>query len=251
MSGRDYRFRQQTASRQVDPFDGILLVDKPSGPTSHDVVDEIRRRFNLRKVGHGGTLDPQATGLLVILMGKGTKLSESLMRSDRVYDGIMRLGISTDTHDGQGKIVGEGDWSSVTEEQLRKAMEDLTGDIMQTPPMVSAVKKDGVPLYKLARKGKTVERKPKLVHVYTFALVDFTPPTAAFRVKCTKGTYVRTLCADVGDALGCGAHVEALRRTSSGDFDVQNAVTLVDLLAMDREELLKKIIPIQRVVLSS
>ncbi len=230
-----------------DPFDGILLVDKPAGMTSHDVVDRIRRRFRLKKVGHAGTLDPQCTGLLVLMLGRGTKLAERLMGADKVYEGVMRLGIATDTQDAEGKVLREADWSGVTEAALRAQMEKLQGDLMHTPPMVSAVKQGGVPLYKLARKGRTVERKAKLVHIYYFRLNAFEPPLASFTLKCTKGVYVRTLCAEIGDALECGAHLAQLRRTQSGNRLLADARTLEDILKMDVSALSEVVIPMNRV----
>jgi tRNA pseudouridine55 synthase len=226
-----------------DPFDGILLVDKPSGPTSHDVVDRLRRHFRLKKVGHGGTLDPAATGLLIILLGRGTRLSERFMSSDKTYAGVMRLGIATDTQDADGTVVREADPSGVTREQLLAAMAPFKGDLYQTPPMVSAIKHAGVPLYKLARRGEEVERKPRLIHIYELRLEDFTPPRATFLLRCTKGTYVRTICHDIGEALGCGAHLEQLRRMASGPFDVAAAVPLDRLLSMEQVQLLDVVIP--------
>jgi len=234
-------------SRQ-DPVDGLLLVDKPEGLTSHDVVDRIRRRFRFRKVGHGGTLDPMATGLLVLLIGRGTRLSERIMSSDKVYEGAMRLGARTDTEDVDGRIVAEADPSGVTEEALRAAMARREGDQLQTPPMVSAVKKDGVPLYKLARRGQTVERAARLIHVYEFTLLGFEPPRARFRLACTKGTYVRTLCADIGEELGCGAFLESLRRTAAGVFRVADAHPLSALLELELPDLLDRVIPAHRIV---
>ena len=153
-----------------DPFDGILIVDKPAGPTSHDVVDCIRRRFALKKVGHGGTLDPAATGLLIILLGRGTRLSERFMSSDKTYEGTLRLGMSTDTQDAEGRPIREADPSGITQDQLLAEMGRFKGDLYQTPPMVSAIKQGGVPLYKLARKGQEVERQPRLIHIYEFRL---------------------------------------------------------------------------------
>jgi tRNA pseudouridine55 synthase len=233
--------------RSLDPFDGILLVDKPAGPTSHDIVDRIRKHFGFRKVGHAGTLDPLATGLLVILIGKGTRLSQQLMGSDKIYEGIMHLGVTTDSQDADGEITAEHDASHVTEHMLQAEMNSWIGDRMQTPPMVSAIKKNGVPLYKLARKGKTVERKPRLIHIYEFTLQEFMPPKAAFRLACTKGTYVRTICADVGTALKCGAYLEQLRRTQSGKLSVSNALPLHDYLALDRRQLEDHIISINTI----
>jgi tRNA pseudouridine55 synthase len=246
MMDRSRKYGGPAPPRGTEPFDGVLLVDKPSGPTSHDIVAMIRRKFRIRKVGHGGTLDPQATGMLVILLGKGTKLSGYFIGSDKTYEGTIRLGISTDSQDAQGKVLSEADCRSVTRGQLEARMSGLEGDIMQTPPMVSARKVNGVPLYKLARKGKTVEREPKLVHVYEFRLTDFRLPRADFVLRCTKGTYVRTLCADVGEALGCGAHLEALRRLQCGEMHIEQAIPVDELLELDRDEFLRRIIPVTR-----
>ena len=183
------RFPPAVASPEAS---GILLVDKPRGPTSHDVVARVRGRFKVKKVGHGGTLDPMATGLLVLLLGRATKLSDRVMGHDKAYEGTMRLGVETDTQDADGEIVAERDWRGVTREALEEAMRALEGDQLQTPPMASARKVGGVPLYKLARQGKTVEREARPIYVYRFELTGFEPPEARFRVACTKGTYVRT-----------------------------------------------------------
>ncbi|MDY0144572.1 MAG: tRNA pseudouridine(55) synthase TruB [Kiritimatiellia bacterium] len=220
------------SSLSLGPLDGLLLVDKPSGPTSHDIVAKIRYQFRIPKVGHGGTLDPMATGLLVILLGKGTKISERVMGHDKTYEGVFRLGIETDSQDADGKIVAEHDPAGVTAEQVAEQLRTRLGDQMQMPPMVSAIKIKGVPLYKLARKGQTVERPPKLVHLYRFDLLDFTPPDVRFVVECTKGTYVRTLAHDIGQALGVGAHLTQLRRTHIGRLDIANAATFDELLAL-------------------
>jgi tRNA pseudouridine55 synthase len=230
----------------IDPSDGVLLVDKPSGPTSHDIVDRIRNRFGFKKVGHGGTLDPQATGLLVILVGRGTKLSNQIIGSDKSYEGAMKLGVSTDSQDAQGRIIREEDSGFVTREMLEAEMCKFTGDIMQTPPMVSAVKVKGVPLYKRARKGHVVEREPKLIHVYRFEIIRLDLPRAFFAVECTKGTYVRTLCSDVGDNLGCGAHLEELCRTRCGNLHLKDAVSMAEILEMSRTELTERIVPLSR-----
>lgn len=231
---------------ELDPWDGVLVVDKPSGMTSHDVVAMIRRQFKIPKVGHGGTLDPQATGLLLILLGRGTKLSDELMASDKVYEGEMLLGVTTDSQDADGAVVSERDPSGVTSEALSAALAKYTGDMMQTPPMVSAVKVNGVPLYKMARKGKVVEREPRFVHVYEFRLISLEMPRARFVVRCTKGTYVRTLCADVGEALGCGAHLSALRRTRSGMFSIEEALPLDTLLGLTVGGLVEKVISVRK-----
>lgn len=226
----------------LGPADGLLLVDKPSGPTSHDIVARIRRQFRIPKVGHGGTLDPMATGLLILLLGKGTKISNRVMGHDKTYEGIFRLGIETDSQDADGQIVAEHDPSAVTAEHVAEQLALRRGDQMQTPPMVSAIKINGVPLYKLARKGQTVERPPKLIHVYTFDLLDFSPPDVRFRVECTKGTYVRTLAHDIGQALGVGAHLRQLRRTRIGRLDIANATPLDELL--QRPSLDSAVIPL-------
>ena len=231
--------------QEFSPFDGVLLVNKTAGPTSHDVVDSIRKRFRFKKVGHGGTLDPQATGLLIILLGKATKLSSHFLGSDKTYEGRVRFGISTDSHDADGEVVSEKDCSGLTQEQVEEAMKKFKGDMMQTPPMVSAVKVKGVPLYKSARKGKEVEREPRFIHVYDFRLTKVELPSADFIIKCTKGTYVRTICADLGDALGCGAHLEKLNRTQSGDLKLEDAVGFNEIMEMNPDELRKKIISIR------
>ncbi len=239
------RFNTPAPPRDVhSPFDGFLLIDKPGGPTSHDIVAAVRRRFRIEKVGHGGTLDPAATGLLILLLGRATKFSDRVMGGDKTYEGTLRLGASTTTQDADGEPVDRGDPSGVTEEALAAALQGFQGDQYQVPPMVSAIKKDGVPLYKLARKGQTVERAPRLVHVYEFRLLRFGIPDSLIRVRCTKGTYVRTLCHDVGEALGCHGHLAALRRTRSGSFDVARAVPFDALLAMQREELPPRILPL-------
>lgn len=232
------------AAPKHDPFDGILLVDKPSGMTSHDVVDRIRGHFRLRKVGHGGTLDPMATGLLIILLGRGTKLSQRIMGTDKEYEGIMRLGERTDTQDADGDVLETKDFSRITREQVEAEMGKRRGDQMQMPPMVSAIKKNGVPLYKLARKGQEVEREARFIHVYRFDLIDFTPPDAQFTLKCTKGTYVRTLCDDIGAALECGAHLAQLRRTAIGNLRVDHAQPLDKLIEGSLEELGSHVTPV-------
>ena len=220
-------------------LDGILCVDKPVGFTSHDVVALVRRRFRLEKVGHGGTLDPSATGLLILLLGKATKLSDRIMGGDKVYKGVMRLGVETSTQDAEGEALRTGDLSKVTEPALREAMAALTGDLQQIPPMVSAIKKGGVALYKLARKGEVVEREPRLVHIYDFKLLEFGIPDSQIEVRCSKGTYVRTLCHDVGLSLGCYGHLATLRRLKSGNFDIAQAISVDALKKLHTQDDLK------------
>ena len=229
--------------QEFSAFDGALLIDKPSGPTSHDVVDAIRRRFGIKKVGHCGTLDPNATGLLIIVLGRGTKLSEKLMSDDKVYEGTIKFGETTDSYDSDGDLVASLPVPLLTLEQLNEAAAEFVGDLMQTPPMVSAVKKDGVPLYKLARKGVEVERKPKLIHVYTFRFASYEEPLGRFRVACTKGTYVRSLVHELGEKVGCGAHLTQLRRITSGRFEVEDALPLDQALELSPADLGKRVIP--------
>ena len=231
--------------RESDPYDGVLIVDKPSGPTSHDVVDIIRRKFNFRKTGHGGTLDPLATGVLVILIGRATKLSNAFISSDKTYEGTIRLGTSTSSYDADGEITDNRDPEGITDEMLATAMKVRVGDMMQTPPMVSAVKVNGVPLYKSARKGREIERKARLIHVYGFELLSYTPPDGTFRLACTKGTYVRSLCHEIGEELGCGAHLAALRRTVAGCFTIDQALPLDKLTCLSHKELLPHIQPMR------
>jgi tRNA pseudouridine55 synthase len=229
--------------QEFTSLDGAILVDKPAGLTSHDVVDAIRRQFGIKKVGHCGTLDPNATGLLIIVLGRGTKLSERLMGDDKVYEGTVKFGEATDSHDSDGELTGSLPVMPMTMEQLNEEAATFVGDQMQTPPMVSAIKKNGVPLYKLARQGLEVEREPRLIHIYHFRFTEYAEPLGKFRVACTKGTYIRSLAHDLGQKLGCGAHLTALRRCASGKFEVADALPLKALLQMNDLQLEKKVIP--------
>jgi tRNA pseudouridine55 synthase len=224
-------------------LDGALLIDKPSGPTSHDIVDAIRRKFGIKKVGHCGTLDPNATGLLIIVLGRATKLSEKLMGEDKVYEGTIKFGESTDSYDSDGEMTGSMPVPPMTLDQLNADAASFIGDQMQTPPMVSAIKKDGVPLYKLHRKGIEVERPSRLIHIYNFRFTEYQEPVGTFRVACTKGTYVRSIAHDLGQKLGCGAHLQTLRRTTSGKFEVTDAIPVNDLLNFSASALEKRVIP--------
>ena len=228
---------------EIGALDGALLVDKPAGPTSHDVVAIIRRHFQIPKVGHCGTLDPGATGLLIIVLGRGTKLSEKLMASDKVYEGEAKFGETTDSYDADGEIVTTHPVPALELQRLNDEAARFAGDLMQTPPMVSAVKHQGVPLYKLARKGLEVERKERLVHIYTYRFTRYEEPIGTFRVGCTKGTYVRSLVHDLGQRLGCGAHLRSLRRIDSGMFSVNDATPLAQLRQWSTDELKKHVIP--------
>src|SRR6202041_1509064 len=229
--------------QEFSSLDGAILIDKPAGPTSHDVVDAIRRRFQIKKVGHCGTLDPNATGLLIIVLGRGTKLSEKLMGDDKVYEGTIKFGETTNSYDADGEILETKSVPPLTLDALNEEAAKFIGDQMQMPPMVSAIKMNGVPLYKLARKGIEVEREPRLVHIYNFRFTNYTEPYGKFRVACTKGTYVRSLAHDLGQKLGCGAHLTTLRRSASGKFDVADALPLDAVLKLSAAELEKRVLP--------
>jgi len=224
-------------------LDGAILIDKPAGPTSHDVVDAIRRQFGIKKVGHCGTLDPNATGLLIIVLGRGTKLSEKLMSDDKVYEGDIKFGETTDSYDVDGEILETKLVPPLTLDQLNELAATFVGDQMQMPPMVSAIKKNGVPLYKLARKGIEVVREPRLVHIYNFRFTNYTEPLGTFKLACTKGTYVRSVAHDLGQKIGCGANLATLRRSVAGKFDVVDAKPLDDVLRMTPNEFEKRVIP--------
>jgi tRNA pseudouridine55 synthase len=229
--------------RAPDPYDGILLVDKPTEWTSHDVVAKIRNTFKLSKCGHGGTLDPLATGLLVLLIGKGTKLSDRIMTGDKTYEGTMHLGITTDSQDADGEILEEKDASHITREMVEEViLKNYMGKIEQIPPMVSAIKKDGVPLYKMARKGLEIEREPRKLEIFEFEVTGFENPLVHFRVKSTKGTYVRTLAHDIGNELGVGGSLDSLRRTNSGPLSLDKAHTMEEIMECDKESLEQKMI---------
>src|SRR5438552_14231098 len=241
------RFWRKLVQQSSATPDGVLLVDKAAGMTSHDVVALVRRRLQIRKVGHCGTLDPIATGLLLLTLGRGTKIQDLLMSDDKEYAGTFMLGVTTDTQDRQGKVIQERPVPALDENQIRAAFEKFRGDFYQLPPMVSAKKHAGVPLYKLARQGKVVEREPRLVHVYRYTIDRIVLPEIDFSVLCSKGFYVRTYVHDIGEALGCGAHLKSLRRTKSGRFDVTNAITVDEIKNSEPDEILKRILSLPEV----
>ena len=216
---------------------GVLLVNKPKDWTSHDIVAFIRSRFNVLKCGHCGTLDPAATGLLVVVLGKFTKLSQKFIGEDKAYEGTILLGTETDSQDMDGNIIRQNDWSAVTEAQLRDVFASFVGDIEQIPPMVSAVKKGGERLYELARKGQEIEREPKPISIYSIDISRVALPYADFTVNCSKGTYIRTLCADVGAKLGCGAALYRLNRLRSGEFSLNDAVDIETIRQWTQDDL--------------
>ena len=236
--------------KEFNALDGALLIDKPAGPTSHDIVDTIRQCYRIKKVGHCGTLDPAATGLLVLLLGRATKLSQKLMTNDKVYVGSIRLGETTNTYDAEGEINETKLVPNLTIDDLQETANDFLGDQMQLPPMVSAIKINGTPLHKLARKGLEVERRERFIHLYKFLISEYESPIAWFKIACTKGTYVRSLAHDFGRALGCGAHLAGLRRTTSGRFKVSDATQLEELTTLSPSDLAKRVVPMLQLAAS-
>jgi len=228
-------------------IDGVLPIDKATGMTSHDVVAIARRVLGTKKIGHCGTLDPLATGLLLLTLGRATKIQDLLMSEDKEYVGTMKLGEITDSQDSDGEVIETHEVPELSPDQIESAFAKYDGDFYQTPPMVSAIKKDGVPLYKLARQGKTIEREPRFVHIYAHQILDVKPAEIDFKVVCSKGFYVRTYAHDIGSDLGCGAHLSALRRTKSGRFDVDMAFPAADLKTASRETILEKLLTLPQV----
>ncbi|MEN9404666.1 MAG: tRNA pseudouridine synthase [Verrucomicrobiota bacterium] len=225
-------------------IEGVLLVDKPKGLTSHDVVYRLRRKLQMKKIGHAGTLDPMATGVLVMLIGKATRISQYLMSVDKIYEGEATLGVVTDSQDAEGEVMETRPVPALTEAQAREVMKTFLGDQYQTPPMHSAIKKNGVPLYKLARQGEEVEREPRFIRISAFNLLSFALPKLTFDLHCTKGTYVRTVAHDLGQKLGCGAHLSALRRTGSGKFKIDQCLPLEAIEELSLAEIEKRLIPV-------
>ncbi|MBI3988547.1 MAG: tRNA pseudouridine(55) synthase TruB [candidate division NC10 bacterium] len=214
---------------------GVLNINKPAGITSHDVVDAVRKILAMRKIGHTGTLDPIATGVLPLCVGRATKIAQYLTQADKEYLITMRLGVTTDTLDADGKVLSQVEDFTVEQKKLQEIMQGFVGEIQQIPPLFSAKKVGGVRLYKLARQGGEVERKPITVKVYELQLLSYEPPFVRFFVRCSKGTYARALCDDIGRALGCGAHLVSLVRTKSGPFDIKDALTLDQLKEQTRQ----------------
>ena len=231
-----------------DNFEGgVICINKPEGITSHDVVGKLRRLFGTRQVGHTGTLDPMATGVLTVMIGRAVKASEYLTAEDKSYTAGVRLGITTDTEDTSGTVITQYSGDLPCLSQVRAAAEQLTGDIMQTPPMYSALKVDGKKLVDLARKGVEIEREARPITVRKFQ-VEPTDRADEFilNVECSKGTYIRTLCADLGGILGCGAAMSSLNRTASGTFTLEDAYTLEQIEKMPFEERLALLYPVEK-----
>jgi tRNA pseudouridine55 synthase len=223
-------------------IEGVLLVDKPAAHTSHDVVARLRGILRMKRIGHAGTLDPMATGLLVILVGKATRISQYLVSLDKEYEGTVELGKTTNSQDADGELMATRPVPPLDEAALRAALAGFIGDQYQLPPMFSAIKIDGVPLYKSARRGEEVEREPRFVRVVSWDLLGLALPRFDFRMRVSKGTYVRTLAHDLGEKLGCGGHLAALRRTATGAFRVSEAATLEQLEALSFPEIEQRLI---------
>jgi len=228
-------------------MDGAVLVDKPVGLSSNRVLQEVKKLFGARKAGHAGTLDPLASGLLVVLFGEATKLSSVLLDADKEYVASVKLGEATSTGDAEGEVVERSD-VAVGSGEIEAALERFRGDIEQVPPMYSALKRDGVPLYKLARRGETVDRPARRVRIEELELRQFQPPLVELRIRCSKGTYVRTLAEDLGRALGTCAHLAALRRTASGGLRVHDAAGLEALEALPQADRESRIVPLERLL---
>ncbi len=227
------------------PPSGVLLIDKDRGMTSHDAVAIARRALGIKKIGHCGTLDPMATGLLILVINKATKLQDLLMGENKEYEGTLTLGVETSTQDAEGEIISSQPVGEITAKDIRLAFDRYKGVFDQIPPMVSAIKKDGVPLYKLARKGQEVVREPRRVEVQNYHIDSIALPDVSFTVQCSKGFYVRSYASDIGRDLGCGAHLSALRRTRSGYFTVDGAIKAMDMKTMPREDIFRAMLSLE------
>jgi len=221
-------------------MDGILIIDKPDGITSYQVVNTVKRVTRVEKAGHGGTLDPLATGVLAVFLNRATRLVPFLMNDTKRYRATMRLGIETDTQDREGRIIAESASFPVDPLEITRAVHSLSGVIAQVPPMYSALKHRGTPLYKLARRGICLDRPARSVHIYRMQVLAVQPPLVTFEVDCSPGTYIRTLCADIGHQLGCGAHLVSLTRLSCGSFELDDAVSFQDVPSLGERDVLKR-----------
>lgn len=222
-------------------MNGVLVVDKPKGPTSSDVVQIVRRALKVKKAGHTGTLDPMATGVLPLCLGDATRIAQVLTDGNKSYDATLKLGVTTDTLDAEGAVLQTRAVPTLTRERLEQVFAAFRGALKQTPPMYSAIKKDGKRLYELARAGEEVEREARAVTVFSLTLNDFTSDELKLSVACSKGFFVRTLAADIGEALGCGAHLTALRRTQSGPFAIARAIPLQEIVDKGAEAVAGKL----------
>ena len=218
-----------TFPKQTRMIEGILVVNKPMGLTSHDVVQDVRRKFRMQQVGHAGTLDPLATGVLVVLLGRSTKLFNQFVDMDKAYRATLILGTATDSADIQGKVLARSPYEHITREQMEEVFRRSASETEQVPPMVSAVKVQGKKLYQLARKGIAIERRARPIKIHSLELKDFSPPLVQFYLECSKGTYVRQIAEDVGKKLGCGACITQIERTKVGPFHIAEAVNLEEI----------------------
>jgi tRNA pseudouridine55 synthase len=216
-------------------MNGIVIIDKPQGWTSQDVTARLRRVFNTKRIGHGGTLDPMATGVLPVFVGRATRGVEFFEHAEKTYETVLRLGITTDTEDITGTVLTQAD-VSLTQARLEQVLQQFRGEIMQVPPMYSALKVNGQKLCDLARKGKEVERMPRPITIHELTLLDVEAESIRLRVRCSKGTYIRTLCKDIGQALGCGGCMAALRRVTAGEYTIEESVPLAELLESENPE---------------
>jgi tRNA pseudouridine55 synthase len=226
-------------------LEGILLVDKPQEHTSHDVIARLRGKLQMKRIGHAGTLDPMATGLLVILVGKATKASQYIVSLDKEYTGTITLGVVTNSQDADGEVMSTSPVPALSDDDIRRHMKSFIGDQYQTPPMHSAIKVAGVPLYKMAHKGKEIEREPRFIRVNSFELLGYTEPLIQFRLNCSKGTYVRTIAHDLGNRIGCGAHLSVLCRTATDKFRLDQALPLQQLLEMPIRDIAARLIHVR------
>ncbi len=228
---------------------GVLILDKPKGMTSFKVVECVKRRLRIKKAGHTGTLDPMATGLVVVCIGSATKIARFLTDADKVYQGRITFGVETDTFDMDGQVISQKDVpAGLTREDIQRVADSFKGEILQVPPAYSAAKHKGVPLYKLARRGVKVKKEPKSVFIYDFTITDFTSPHFDFMVHCSKGTYVRTLAHEMGRALGCGATLSGLRRLRSGLLSVDEAISVEYVMEEEPGEIKERIMPVELVL---
>lgn len=231
-----------------DQAEGVLLLDKPSGITSFGVVERVRRWSRIKKVGHTGTLDPFATGLLVLCLGMATRLADYITNWDKEYEGAIRLGVETDTDDATGSVLAQRDCSAIEPAQVEEVLKGFLGEIEQMPPVFSAKKLSGVPSYKRARKGESVDLRPVRVRIHELEFLGMDRPLVFFRARCSKGTYMRSLARDVGAALGCGAHLASLRRTAVGDLRVEDAIPWEELKRLRAQDLRATLWPAERVL---
>ncbi|MCX5678485.1 MAG: tRNA pseudouridine(55) synthase TruB [Candidatus Omnitrophica bacterium] len=228
----------------MENIDGILIVDKPQGMTSHDVVDVVRRLYGTRKVGHAGTLDPMATGVLIMLIGKATKVSQDLSAEEKEYDATLVLGARSATGDAWGKLDRSEGPVDFTDDEIRAVFKQFEGEIEQTPPAYSAKKINGVKMYHLARKGKSIEARPQKISIKKISISKIALPEVSFELTCSKGTYVRQLCIDIGELLGCGGYLSALERRRSGRFTMSQANSLEELKKMNPAQLAERVLPV-------